>query len=58
MNPLDRDSNTKLLQVVSLQNPFQNSNGAQNSDLAKFEGSKCVHVSNLKTSSSREFYMF
>jgi hypothetical protein len=48
----------KLLQVVSLKNHFQNSNGGQNSDLVKFNGSKCVHVSNLKTSGSKEFYMF
>jgi hypothetical protein len=38
----------KLLQVVSLQNSFYNSNGGQNSDLPKLEGSKCVHISNLK----------
>jgi hypothetical protein len=37
----------KLLQVVSLQNIFYNSNGGQNSDLAKFKGSKCVHISSL-----------
>jgi uncharacterized ParB-like nuclease family protein len=48
----------KLLQVVSLQNSFYNSNGGQNSDLAKFEGSKCVHVSSLKFFGSRVFYMF
>jgi hypothetical protein len=48
----------KLLQVVSLQNLFQKSNGDQNSDLIKFEGSKCVHISKLKVSSSRVFYMF
>jgi hypothetical protein len=52
------DSNTKLLQVVSLQKLFLKSNGPQISDLVKFEGSKCVHISNLKVSSSRVFYMF
>jgi hypothetical protein len=48
----------KLLQVVSLKNHFQNSNGDQICDLAKFEGSKCVHVSSLKTFGSKVFYMF
>jgi hypothetical protein len=52
------DSNTKLLQVVSLQKLFLKSNGAQNSDLIRFEGSKCFHISNLKISGSRVFYMF
>jgi hypothetical protein len=48
----------KLLQVVSLKNHFQNSNGDQICDLAKFEGGKCVHVSSLKTFGSKVFYMF
>jgi hypothetical protein len=51
-------SNTKLLQVVSLQNHFQKSNGDQNSDLVKFKGSKCVHVSSFNFFESRVFYMF
>jgi hypothetical protein len=41
-------SNTKLLQVVSLQNHFQNLNDDQNSDLVKFNSSKFVHVSSLE----------
>jgi hypothetical protein len=45
----------KLLQVVSLQNHFQKSNGDQNSDLVKFEGRKCVHISSLKIFDSRVF---
>jgi hypothetical protein len=52
------DSNTKLLQVVSLQKLFLKTNGAQIRDLIRFEGSKSVHISNLKVSSSRVFYMF
>jgi hypothetical protein len=48
----------KLLQVASLQNHFQNSNGDQNSNLAKFEGSKYVHVSSLNFFGSRVFYIF
>jgi Mg/Co/Ni transporter MgtE len=52
------DSNTKLLQVVSLQKLFLKSNGAQISDLIRFEVSKCVHVSILKITGSKVFYMF
>jgi hypothetical protein len=52
------DINTKLLQVVSLQKLFLKSNGAQISDLIRFEGSKCVDVSNLNVSGSRVFHMF
>jgi hypothetical protein len=37
----------KLLQVVSLQNNFYNSNDDQISDLVKFNSSKFVHVSSL-----------
>jgi hypothetical protein len=48
----------KLLQVVSLQTHFQKSNGAQNSDLARFKVSRFVHVSNLKITGSKVFYMF
>jgi hypothetical protein len=48
----------KLLQVVSLQNSFYNSNGDQISDLVKFNSSKFVHVSNLKKNCSKVFYMF
>jgi hypothetical protein len=44
--------------VVSLQKLFLNSNGAQISDLIKFEGSKCVHDSNLKITSCKVFYKF
>jgi hypothetical protein len=46
----------KLLQVVSLQNSFYNLNGGQNSDLVKFNSSKCMHVSSLF--GSKVFYMF
>jgi hypothetical protein len=35
--------------VASLQNNFHNSNDGQNSDLGKFNSSKFVHVSSLKT---------
>jgi hypothetical protein len=52
------DSNTKLLQVVSLQNHFQNSNDDQNSDLSKFNSSKFVHISSLKTFDSIMIYVF
>jgi hypothetical protein len=41
--------------VVSFQKQFLKTNGAQISDLVRFEGSKCVHVSNLKVSGSRVF---
>jgi hypothetical protein len=34
------------------------SNGAQISDLIKFEGRKCVHVPILKIIGSKVFYMF
>jgi hypothetical protein len=51
-------SNTKLLQVVSLQNHFQNSNDGQNGDLVKFNSRKCVHVSSFKFFDSKVFYMF
>jgi hypothetical protein len=44
--------------VVSLQNHFHNSNDDQNSDLVKFNISKCVHVSRLNFFGSRVFYMF
>jgi hypothetical protein len=44
--------------VVSLQNYFQKSNDGQNSDLGKFNSSKFVHVSSLKTYDSRVFYKF
>jgi hypothetical protein len=33
--------------VVSLQTHFQKSNDDKNSDLVKFNSSKCVHVSSL-----------
>jgi hypothetical protein len=52
------DSNTKLLQVALLQKHFQNSNGDKNSDLVKFNSSKCVHISSLKFFGSRVVYMF
>jgi hypothetical protein len=52
------DSNTKLLQVVSLQKLFLNSIGAQISDSIKFNSSKFVHMSSLKTVDSRVFYKF
>jgi hypothetical protein len=58
MNPLDRGQNTKLLQVVSFQKQLLKTNAAQISDLVRFEGSKCVHISNLKVSGSKVFYMF
>jgi hypothetical protein len=48
----------KLLQVVSHQNSFYNSNEVQNSDLTKFNSSKFVHVSSLKFFDFRVFYMF
>jgi hypothetical protein len=48
----------KLLQVVSLQNSFYNSNEVQNSDLTIFNSSKFVHVSSLNFFDFRVFYMF
>jgi hypothetical protein len=51
-------SNTKLLQVVSLQNHFQRSNDDQISDLIKFNSSKFVHISNLEIFGSVMIYMF
>jgi hypothetical protein len=51
-------SNTKLLQVVSLQKLFLKSIGAQISDLIKFNNSKFVHVSSLNFFGSRIIYMF
>jgi hypothetical protein len=50
-------SNTKLLQVVSLQNHFQNSNDDQSGDLNEFECTKFVHVSTLVFLDSKVFYM-
>jgi hypothetical protein len=52
------DSNTKLLQVVSLQNHLQKSNDDQISDLIKFNSSKFVHVSSLEIFGSIMIYMF
>jgi hypothetical protein len=52
------DSNTKLLQVVSLQKLFLNSIGAQISDLIKFNNSKFVHISSLEIFGSIMIYMF
>jgi hypothetical protein len=49
-------SNTKLLQVVSLQNHFQNLNDDQISDLNRFECTKCVHISNLDFLDPMMFY--
>jgi hypothetical protein len=49
--------NMKLLQVVSLQNSFYNSNDDENSDLVKFNISKFVHISSLTIFDFRVFYM-